>query len=113
MRFMLLIKADPNSEAALLPAFRRYNEALIKAGVLLAAEGLPASAQGARVQFAQGATVVTEGPFSEPHELVAGFWLLQVKSRAEAIEWAKRCLEIHVAGAALAGVQVEVRACSS
>jgi len=95
MRFMLLIKGD--SEPGVLPsndliaAMGKYNEDLAKAGVLLAGEGLLASATGARVNFSDGKRTVTDGPFAETKELVAGFWLIQVSSKEEAIEWAKRC----------------------
>jgi hypothetical protein len=97
MRFMILIKADQNSEAGVLPseelltAMGKYNEELVKAGVLLAGEGLQPSAKGARVIFSGGETTVVDGPFAEAKELIAGFWLVQVKSREEAIEWVKRC----------------------
>jgi hypothetical protein len=97
MRFMVMVKATPNSEAgampseALLAAMGRFNEELVKAGVLLAAEGLQPSSKGARVRFSGGKRSVTDGPFAETKELVAGFWLWQCKSREEAIEWVKRC----------------------
>jgi len=96
MKFMMLIKADQNSEAGKMPeeavlvAMGKYNEELIKAGVLLAAEGLQPSSKGARVRFAGGKTTVIDGPFTETKELIAGFWMIQVKSKQEAIEWAKR-----------------------
>jgi hypothetical protein len=96
MRFMMLVKADASSEAGVLPDEKsladmaKYNETLIKAGVLLAGEGLHASSSGARVSFRSGKPAVVDGPFSEAKELVAGFWMIQVKSREEAIEWAKR-----------------------
>jgi hypothetical protein len=96
MRFMILIKANPQTEAGELPsqeliaAMQRYNEELVKAGVLLAGEGLHPSSQGARVRFSGGRTSVLDGPFAETKELVAGFWILQVKSKEEAIEWVKR-----------------------
>ena len=97
MRFMLLVKADKSSEAGVLPdekllaAMGKYNEELVKAGVLLAAEGLQPSSKGARVRFSGAKRTVIDGPFSETKELVAGFWLIQVKSKEEAIEWVKRC----------------------
>ncbi len=97
MRFMILLKADKNTEAGALPDEKlltemgKYNEELVKAGVLLAAEGLHPSSTGARVRFSGGKRTVTDGPFSEPKELIAGFWLFQVKSKEEAIEWVKRC----------------------
>ena len=96
MRFMVLVKADKNSEAGVMPsqqlltAMGKYNEQLAKAGVLLAAEGLHPSSKGARVRFAGGKKTVIGGPFTETKELIAGFWLWQVKSKEEAIEWLKR-----------------------
>jgi hypothetical protein len=97
MRFMILLKADKNTEAGVLPDEKllaemgKYNEELVKAGVLLAGEGLQPSSKGARVKFSGKQRTVTDGPFSETKELIAGFWLLQVKSKDEAIEWVKRC----------------------
>jgi hypothetical protein len=96
MRFMILVKANKDSEAGVLPdeqalsAMGKFNEELAKAGVLLAAEGLQASSKGARVKFSGTKRTVTDGPFAETKELIAGFWLWQVKSKAEAIEWLKR-----------------------
>jgi hypothetical protein len=96
MRFMIIVKADKNSEAGILPSTElltemgKYNEELVKAGVLLAGEGLQPSAKGARVKFSGSKRTVTDGPFSETKELIAGFWLIQVKSKEEAIEWVKR-----------------------
>ncbi|MBC7791319.1 MAG: YciI family protein [Anaerolineae bacterium] len=96
MRFMILVKADKNSEAGVLPDEKllaemgKYNEELVKAGVLLAADGLQPSSKGARVKFSGSKRTVTDGPFSETKELIAGFWLIQVKSKEEAIEWVKR-----------------------
>jgi hypothetical protein len=96
MRFMMLVKADKNSEAGVLPskelvaAMGKFNDEMVKAGVLLAAEGLHASSKGARISFSGGKRIVTDGPFPETKELIAGFWLIQVKSKAEAIEWASR-----------------------
>src|SRR2546428_14108442 len=96
MRFMVLVKADKNSEAGVMPsqqlltAMGKYNEELAKAGVLLAAEGLHPSSKGARVRFSGGKRTVIDGPFTEAKELIAGFWLWQVKSKEEAIEWLKR-----------------------
>jgi hypothetical protein len=93
---MILVKADQNSEAGVMPseelltAMGQYNEELVKAGVLLAGEGLHPSSKGARVRFSGNQRTVIDGPFSETRELVAGFWLIQVKSREEAIEWVKR-----------------------
>jgi hypothetical protein len=96
MRFMVIVKANKDSEAGVLPDAKiltemgKFNEELVKAGVMLAAEGLHASSKGARVKFAKGKRTVIDGPFAETKELVAGFWLWQVKSREEAIEWLKR-----------------------
>jgi hypothetical protein len=96
MRFMILIKASKESEAGILPSERlltemgHFNEELVKAGVMLAGEGLQASSKGARVTFAGGKRTVVDGPFAETKELIAGFWLWQVKSMDEAIEWVKR-----------------------
>jgi hypothetical protein len=97
MRFMLIVKATPDSEAGKMPrtelleAMGKFNEELVNAGVLLAGEGLHPSSRGARVHFSGNKRTVTDGPFSETKELIAGFWLIQVKSLAEAIEWVKRC----------------------
>jgi len=96
MRFMVIVKADKNSEAGVLPDEKlladmgKFNDELVKAGVLLAAEGLQPSSKGARVRFSGNKRTVIDGPFSETKELVAGFWLFQVKSKEEAIEWVKR-----------------------
>ena len=96
MRFMVLVKADKSSEAGVLPDKKlltemgKFNEELVKAGVMLAGEGLRASSKGARVRFSGGKRTVIDGPFAETKELVAGFWLWQVKSKEEAIEWLKR-----------------------
>jgi hypothetical protein len=96
MRFMLIVKASKDSEAGVMPsagliaAMGKFNEEMAKAGVLLAADGLQASAKGARVKFSKGKRTVVDGPFAETKELIAGFWLIQVKSREQAIEWAKR-----------------------
>jgi len=93
---MLLVKADKNSEAGSLPDERilsemgKFNDEMVKAGVMLAGEGLQASSKGARVKFTGDKRTVTDGPFAETKELIAGFWLIQAKSKAEAIEWAKR-----------------------
>ena len=97
MRFMLLVKADKNTEACVLPskelvaAMGQVNEEMVKAGVLLAGEGLHPTAKGARVKFSGATRTVIDGPFAETKELIAGFWLWQVKSKEEAIEWVKRC----------------------
>jgi hypothetical protein len=96
MRFMILVKADKDSEAGILPstellaAMGKFNEELVKAGVMLAGEGLQPSSKGSRVTFSGSKRTVVDGPFAETKELVAGFWLWQVRSREEAIEWAKR-----------------------
>ena len=96
MRFLILIKADKKSEAGIFPSqeliteMMKFNEELVKAGVLLAAEGLHPSTKGARVKFSGGKVTVTDGPFAETKELIAGFWIWQCKSKAEAIEWVKR-----------------------
>lgn len=97
MRFMLIVKASPESEAGNLPsedmlaAMGKFNEELVNAGVLLAGEGLHPSSRGVRVQFSGKNRTVVDGPFAETRELIAGFWLVQVKSLEEAIEWVKRC----------------------
>ena len=96
MRFMVLVKADRNSEAGMLPDPKlladmgNYNDELIKAGVLLAAEGLQPSSKGARIRFSGDKRTVIDGPFAETKELIAGFWIIEVKSLDEAIEWFKR-----------------------
>lgn len=96
MRFMILVKASDDSEAGVLPspqllaAMGKYNAELVKAGVMLAGEGLHPSSKGARVKFSGGERTVTNGPFPNTNELVAGFWLWQVKSKDEALEWLKR-----------------------
>ena len=97
MRFMVIVKANKDTEAGVLPseemlnAMTRYNEELVKAGVMLAGEGLQPSSKGARVRFSGSKRTVIDGPFSEAKELIAGFWLFEVKSLDEAIEWVKRC----------------------
>ena len=107
MRFMVIVKADKNSEAGVLPDTKllanmgKFNEELTKAGVMLAGEGLQPSSKGARVRFSGGQKTVIDGPFAETKELVAGFWLWQVKSKEEAIEWLKR--------APFEGTEVEIR----
>jgi len=96
MRFVMLVKANKDSEAGVLPSkellaeMGKYNEELAKAGVMLAGEGLQASSKGARVSYSGDKRTVTDGPFSETSQLVAGFWIIQVKSKAEAIDWATR-----------------------
>jgi hypothetical protein len=96
MRFMMIVKANKDSEAGCLPSeeklarMTKYNEELVKAGVLLDLSGLQPTSKGARVKFSGAKRTVTDGPFAETKELLAGFWLIQVKSKEEAIEWAKR-----------------------
>ena len=111
MRFMVIGKATKESEAGILPkpeafaAMQKYNEDLVKAGVLLAAEGLTASSKGARVKFSGDKRTVIDGPFAESKEFVAGFTILQVKSKEEAIEWVKRAPNLSPDGEA----EVEIR----
>jgi hypothetical protein len=96
MRFMIIVKANEQSEAGVMPSEQeltemgRFNEELVKAGILLAGEGLHPSSRGVRVRFSGSDRTVIDGPFAETRELIAGFWLIQVKSREEAIEWIKR-----------------------
>jgi len=96
MRFMMIVKANKDSETGIMPseeliaAMTKYNEELVKAGALLDLSGLQPSSKGARVKFSGGKRTVIDGPFTEAKELIAGFWLIQVKSKEEAIEWAKR-----------------------
>lgn len=97
MRFMVIIKADANSEAGVMPDEKlltemgKFNEELVKAGVMLAGEGLHPSSKGARVRFSGAKRTVIDGPFAETKELIAGFWLWELRSMQEAIEWLKRC----------------------
>jgi hypothetical protein len=97
MRFMVMVKATKDSEAGVMPSEQllaemgRYNEELVEAGVLLAGEGLHPSSRGARVRFSGKERTIVDGPFAETKELVAGFWLLQVRSKEEVIEWVRRC----------------------
>ncbi|MDX6614109.1 MAG: hypothetical protein QOD75_3295 [Blastocatellia bacterium] len=96
MRFMVIVKASKDSEAGVMPTEKmltemgKFNEELVKAGVMLAGEGLQPSSKGVRVKFSGGNRIVTDGPFAETRELIAGYWLWQVKSKDEAIEWLKR-----------------------
>jgi len=96
MRFMVIVKADKDTEAGVMPSEQlltemgRYNEELVKAGIMLAGEGLQPSSKGLRVKFSGHQRTVIDGPFAETKELIAGFWLWQVKSKDEAIEWLKR-----------------------
>ena len=111
MRFMLLVKASADSEAGVMPTTEQiaemgtYNEELVKAGVLLAGEGLQSSAKGARIVFKGNTKTVVDGPFAETKELVSGFWMIDVRSREEAIEWAKRAPNPHFGG----DTNIEVR----
>jgi hypothetical protein len=97
MRFMILIKANKDSEAGTMPSqelladMGKFNEELVKAGVMLAGEGLHPSSKGARVRFSGDKRIVTDGPFAETKELIAGFWMWQCKSKQDAIDWVKRC----------------------
>jgi hypothetical protein len=117
MRFMLLVKSDERAEAGVMPneklitAMGEFNDELAKAGVLVAAEGLHPSARGARPKLANGKRTLTRGPFGEPHKLVAGYWIIQVNTKEEAIEWAKRVpFEADEAWVVSGGVgQIEVR----
>lgn len=101
MRVMVIVKANKKSEAGELPSTKliaemtKFNEELVKAGVMLAGEGLQASSKGKRVQFSGKRRTVLDGPFTETKELIAGFWLWQVRSMEEAVEWAKRCPNPH------------------
>jgi hypothetical protein len=96
MRFMMQVRADRNTEAGVLPskelvaAMGKFNEQMVKAGVLLSADGLQPSSKGARITFSGAKRTVAQGPFTETKELIAGFWMIQVKSKEDAIEWAKR-----------------------
>lgn len=107
MRFMVLVKADKNSEAGVLPSkeliadMGAFNEEMVKAGVMLAGEGLQPSSKGARIAFSGGKRTVTDGPFPETKDLVAGFWIIQVQSKQEAIDWISR--------APFQGGEVEIR----
>jgi hypothetical protein len=104
MRFMMIVKASKDSEAGIMPgedllaAMAKYNEELVKAGVLLDATGLQPSSKGARVRFSGGKRTVIDGPFAETKELIAGYWLIQAKSKEEAVEWAKRAPAPHGEG---------------
>lgn len=102
MRVMVIVKANENSEAGVMPpaelfvAMGKYNEELVKAGIMLAADGLHPSSRGVRVHFSGTNRTVTDGPFAETKELVAGFWLWEVRSMEEAVEWVRRCPNPHV-----------------
>ena len=101
MRFMIIVKATKESESGVMPSEKllaemgKFNEELAKAGILLAGEGLQASSKGARVKFSRSTRTVSDGPFAETKELIAGFWLWKVNSKEEAIEWVKRCPNPH------------------
>jgi len=101
MKFMMIVRASKDSEAGIMPseelfsAMGKYNEELMKAGVLLDLAGLQPSSKGARIKFSEGQRTVIDGPFAETKELIAGYWIIQVKSREEAIEWAKRAPAPH------------------
>lgn len=101
MRFMVIVKATKDSEAGIMPseelldAMGKYNEELVKAGIMLDGAGLQPSSKGARVRFSGDKRTVIDGPFTETKELIAGYWIWQVKSREEAIEWVKRCPNPH------------------
>ena len=106
MRFMLIVKANRDSEAGVMPsaellaAMMKYNEQMAAAGILVDGAGLQASSKGARIKFSGDKVTVVDGPFAETKELIAGYWILNVKSKQEAIEWAKRCPHPHGSGEA-------------
>src|SRR3981189_1870453 len=110
MRFMIMVKATKESEGGVMPSEKllaemgKFNEELVQAGVMLAGEGLHPTSKGARVRFAGNKRTVIDGPFGEPEKQIAGFWLWQVKSREEAIEWVKRCPNPHEGDA-----EIEIR----
>ena len=112
MRFMVMVKADANTEAGVLPtaadfeAMGKFNEELIKAGVMKDGAGLQPSSKGARVSFRGGAPTVTDGPFAETKELIAGYWIWEVKSKQEAIEWAKKIPFKQLPGDGVTGVEI-------
>jgi hypothetical protein len=112
MRFMMMVRANKNTEAGVMPdqrliaAMGKYNEEMAKAGVLLDLAGLQPSTKGARIRFSGGKPTVIDGPFAETKELIAGYWLIQVRSKEEAVEWAKRCPAPH--GEAAEG-EIELR----
>jgi hypothetical protein len=111
MRFMMIVKANPDSEAgkmpeeALMAEMMRFNEALVKAGVLLDGAGLQSSSKGVRMKFSGGTRTLVDGPFPETRQLIAGYWIIQVKSREEALEWLKRVPAPHTDGEA----EIELR----
>ena len=111
MKVMVIVKASKDSEAGVMPDEKmlaemgKYNEELVKAGIMLAGEGLQPSSKGARVKFSGDKRIVTDGPFAETKELVAGFWIIEVGSKEEAIEWMKRCPNPHEEGES----EIEIR----
>ncbi|MEA2762826.1 MAG: hypothetical protein QOD47_2110 [Gemmatimonadaceae bacterium] len=111
MRFMIIRKADPDTEAGAMPseeliaAMGKYNEEMVRAGVMLAGDGLKPSATGARVKFVRGNPTITDGPFTETKELVAGYSIIQVKSKQEAIDWVRRWPQLDGNGS----VEIEIR----
>ena len=111
MKFMVLVKASANSEAGLMPApelfeaMGRFNEELVKSGMMLAGEGLQPSSKGARIRFSGGTTAVVDGPFAETKELIAGFWMVQAASKAEVVELFRRCPPPHGAE----DIEIEIR----
>jgi hypothetical protein len=115
MRFMMLVKSDARTEAGVLPdeallaAIGKYNGELMKAGVMLGGEGLHPSSHGVRLRITGEKTSVLDGPFAEAEEVVAGYWLIHVASKAEAIEWARRYLKIRVDGTGIRHGEIEVR----
>jgi hypothetical protein len=104
MRFMMIVKANKDSEAGVMPpkelmsAMMKYNEEMVKAGVMVDGAGLQASSKGARIKFSGDKVTVIDGPFAETKELIAGYWIINVKSKREAIDWAKRCPHPHGSG---------------
>jgi len=104
MRFMMIVKANKDSEAGVMPpnelmsAMMKYNEEMVKAGVMVDGAGLQASSKGARIKFSGDKVTVIDGPFAETKELIAGYWIINVKSKQEAIDWAKRCPHPHGSG---------------
>lgn len=110
MRFMVIVKATKDSEAGVMPSetlladMAKFNEELVKAGVMLSGDGLQPSSKGARIRFSGKDRIVTDGPFTETKELIAGYWIIQVKDKAEAIAWMKRCPNPHNEGG-----EIEIR----
>ena len=115
MRFMLIVKGNKDSEAGVLPTEKelaemgKFNEEMVKAGVMLAGDGLQASSKGARVQFTKGKPTVVDGPFAEAKELVAGYCIVQTATKAEAVEFGRRMLQIHIDGTGIDAGEVEIR----